>query len=86
MPLWIWNANDEQGDFSNLESRHEYQNGNITDASNAEAESLDEGDEVVWVDEPVDLNQPVNVSPGDRFNLWESEQDSQGVDYPKGGC
>lgn len=81
--LWIWTSRGEQGDFSDLESHHEYQCGNITDAVQAEAEAVDRGDNVIWAEAPIDPDEPVQVEPGQYLSRWESSQDSQGVDYPR---
>lgn len=83
MPLFIWEDDSKNGDFCNTESQHEYQNGNLTDAVEAEAEALDRGDRAEWQDGPIDEREPYDVSPGQRFNRWDAERDSQGVDYPR---
>ena len=83
MPLWIWDDNEKEGDFCNVDSQHEYQNGNVTDAVLAAAEALAAGEEGIWGDEPIDSNEPVEVEPGQHFSRWNSSIDSQGVDYPK---
>lgn len=83
MTLWIWEDEEKQGDFCNTQSRHEYQHGNLTDAVSAEAEALEQGQEVTWVDAPINQSEPYEVQPGKGFTWWESEQDSQGVDYQR---
>lgn len=80
---WIWEDNSKSGDFSNLESRHEYQHGNITDAVEAETKELDSGGEAIWWNASIDPNRAVEVKPGQGFNIYESSEDSQGVDYPR---
>lgn len=80
---WIWESSQEQGDFCDMSSKHEYQSGNLTDAFQAEAEAIDRGEEAVWWDSPDDQSASYNVEPGTQFNRWESTDDSQGVQYQR---
>lgn len=82
MPLFIWES-DKDGDFCNTDSQHEYECGNLTDASAAEAEALERGDRADWQDSSIDENVPYDVSPGQKFNRFDAETDSQGVYYPR---
>jgi len=82
--IWFWEAKpEEQGDFSDINSRHTYQSGNITDAVQAEAEAIDRGEEAIWFDAPIDQNEAYEVQSGQQFNRWESSDDSQGVEYQR---
>lgn len=86
--LWMNDANpEEQGSFCDQGTQHQYDNVNgftaITTAQNAEAR----GDTVEWVDKSVygldDPSRPEDaVLPDDRYNVYMSEQDSQGVTTP----
>lgn len=81
---WIWEAQpEEQGDFCDRASQHEYQSGNLTDAVEAETETHDRGEEVVWIDAAIDQDTVYEVRPGQQFNRWESSRDGQGVNYPR---
>lgn len=79
---WIWEDNKD-GDFCNVDSQHEYQAGNLTDAVEAEAEAHDRGEEVIWLDAPVLQEETYEVEAGQKFSRWESSTDSQGVDYQR---
>jgi len=85
MPNTVWISEaiaGEQGAFCDRDSHYEYQSGNLTDAVEQEAEALDRGDEVVWVDAPIDPTVAYTVQSGQGFNLYFSEADSQGVYTP----
>ena len=81
--LWIGEADDsEQGSFSNRDSGHLYQNGNLTDMSEQEANAIERDDEIVFLDAPIDQAVPYEVDHGTRFNMYSSEDDSQNVPTP----
>lgn len=66
---WIGET-DKDGDYSDLDSRYEKQVGNITDAVLAEAEALDRGDKVEWMDSSIDTSRPCRISTRSKiFNL-----------------
>jgi hypothetical protein len=80
--LYIWEAEPEQkGAFSDVKSHNTYQNGNLTDAVEAETKALLQGTPVTWLDAPVLESDPYNVEPGQQFNHVVLSRDSQGVEY-----
>lgn len=86
--VWISDAQpEEQGSFCDTHSGHQYDNvsgfGAMDQARSAEAR----GDEVVWTDKSIfgfdDPTRPDDaVKPDDRYNIYMSEEDSQGVNTP----
>lgn len=80
--VWISEADDhEQGSFCDRGSGHIYENGNVTDAIEAETNAIERGDEVIFVDAPIGGGD-YEIEPGQRFNIYMSEDDSQGVTTP----
>lgn len=80
--IWVGEADDsEKGSFSDRASGHIYENGNITDAVEAETNANERGDEVVWIDAPIDEQIVYDVDQGQRFNIYTSEDDSRGATH-----
>jgi hypothetical protein len=81
--VWIGESNpEEQGSFCDRDSGHQFINGNIFEASRQEDNALERGDKVLWLDAPVDQRDVYEVPENQRFNIYLSESDSQGVNSP----
>jgi len=81
--VWISEAMpNEQGSFSELSSKHTYGNGDIIEAVRQESNALDRGDDVAWTNASIDPNVVYEVAEDQRFNIYLSQTDSQGVSHP----
>jgi hypothetical protein len=83
MPKKLWVAaadHDEQGSFSDLESQHTYQNVSGFEKEVQIAAAGDRGDQAIVCDAPADPDDSYGADQ--RFNLYHTEEDSQGTDTP----
>lgn len=84
---WVHDAApEEKGSFSDRNTGIGYEVGNATDVAQAESAALDRGEDVVFVDESIDPNDPVGVTPGQNFAFTTTQEDGQGNQHaPKYG-
>lgn len=81
--LHISEADDnEQGSFCDRNSGYHYDNGNLTDVTEQEANAIERGDSTLFWDAPIDDRDPYEIEPGQRFNMLLTETDSHGNDTP----
>jgi hypothetical protein len=81
---WIGETqNNEQGDFCDTDSKHEYQVGNLTDAVEAETEAVEAGGKAIWVDAAVDESLPYDIEGGQTFVIHRTQEDGQGNNYSR---
>ena len=79
--LWVTKADEsEQGSFCDRSSHNHYDNVSDLGATLAMQDANDRGDEVIDVDRSDNPNTSSDMD--DRFNLWLSDPDGQGMEAP----
>ncbi len=80
--LWVQDAGEEEGSFSDVNSKHTYENVSDFTKAGAVNNASANGDEVVSFDDPID-GAGRDTSSEQRHNLYYSEQNDHGDHSPR---
>jgi len=86
--VWISDAEpEEKGSFCDRQTGHQYDNVDGFTAIQQAKSAEEHGDEAIWTDKSIfglgDESRPQDaVQPDDRYNVYMSEEDSQGGNTP----
>ena len=80
--IWVTAADfEELGNFCDTESCHHYENSSAFEAQMTIRRAGDDGEQPIVVDAPADPTD--NYGADQRFNLFRTEVDDQGVYMPR---